>query len=170
MKTITGDLIQLAKEGHFNSIGHGCNCQKNFGAGLAKQILNHLPIAYEADKEFHNPQLGDISIGFDIKYNLNIVNCYTQIWYGKPFGMNGRNYIKEDTIKARYEAIRQSMRKINEKFSGDHIGLPLIGAGLAGLEWRTIERYIREELVDMEITIVKLPKNSNKNYKKYRKK
>lgn len=173
MKTIKGDLIKLAKAGKFNVIAHGCNTQNNFGAGLAKQILEHFPIAYEVDSETYNPQLGDISIAYDIESNINIVNCYTQIWYGKPYGINNRNHKKEDTIKARYEAIRECFRKINEQFAGDHIGLPLIGAGLSGLEWTTIERYIREELVDLEVTIVKLPKSKRKgkeNSKKYKNK
>lgn len=163
MKKVKGDLIQLAKYGEFDLIAHGCNLQKNFGAGLAKQMLKHFPISYEVDKETYNPQLGDISIAYDTSYDLNIVNCYTQIWYGKPFGLNNRNNHKQDTTIARYEAIRQCMRKINEKFAENKIGLPLIGAGLSGLEWKTIERYIHEELVDMDVTIVKLPKKKRKN-------
>jgi O-acetyl-ADP-ribose deacetylase (regulator of RNase III) len=170
MRKIKGDLLELAKQGEFNLIAHGCNCQKNFGAGLAKQIANEFPIAYEVDREEYKPELGNISIAYDMKYDLNIVNCYTQIWYGKPYGINDRNHVKEDTIKARYEAIRACLRKINEEFAGDSIGLPLIGAGLAGLEWKTIERYIEEELVDMNVTIVKLPKNSNKKSNKNTKK
>ena len=162
MKTIKGDLIELAKQGEFNLIAHGCNCQKNFGAGLAKQISYHFPEAYEEDKAFYNPKLGEISVAYIQDYNINVVNCYTQIWYGKPYGLNDRNNFVEDTLKARYEAIRECMRKINQDFSGDKIGLPLIGAGLAGLEWKTIERYIEEELVDMDVTIVKLPKNKRK--------
>jgi hypothetical protein len=29
MKIIKGDLIELAKQGHFEDITHGCNCQNN---------------------------------------------------------------------------------------------------------------------------------------------
>ena len=167
MKTIKGDLIELAKQGHFDAIAHGCNCQKNFGAGIAKHILENYPEAYEVDKETYEPKLGDISIAYDSRYDMNIINCYTQIWFGKPYGINERNHHEKDTIKARYEAIRECMQKINEQFAGDSIGLPLIGAGLAGLEWKTIERYIEEELVDVDVTIVKLPNNKkNKNFKR----
>ncbi|HPI82859.1 MAG TPA: hypothetical protein PK122_06550, partial [Candidatus Paceibacterota bacterium] len=35
MKIIQGDLIELAKQGHFEVITHGCNCQNVMGAGIA---------------------------------------------------------------------------------------------------------------------------------------
>lgn len=158
MEIIKGDLINLAKEGRFNAIAHGCNLQHNFGAGIAKQIAINFPIAEQVDKETYEPKLGEISVAFDIKHNLNIINCYTQIWYGKPYKRNSRNFIKEDTSKARYNAIRECMKKINREFSGLHIGLPLIGAGLAGLNWNTIQIYIEDELTDMDVTIVKYKK------------
>jgi len=43
---IEGDLIVLAKEGKFDVIAHGCNCQCIMGAGLAPQMAK----AFGADK------------------------------------------------------------------------------------------------------------------------
>jgi O-acetyl-ADP-ribose deacetylase (regulator of RNase III) len=50
------------------------------------------------------------------------------------------------------------MKKINYKFKGKHIGLPLIGCGLAGGDVTIVKKIIQEELKDCTVTIV--------NYKK----
>jgi O-acetyl-ADP-ribose deacetylase (regulator of RNase III) len=46
------------------------------------------------------------------------------------------------------------MRKINHIFKGNHIGMPKIGAGLAGGDWDRIEKIIGTALKDCQITIV----------------
>jgi O-acetyl-ADP-ribose deacetylase (regulator of RNase III) len=46
------------------------------------------------------------------------------------------------------------MRKMNAIFKGKHIGLPLIGAGLAGGDWEVIKNIIQTELADCNVTIV----------------
>lgn len=50
------------------------------------------------------------------------------------------------------------LRKINHQFHDKRIGLPLIGAGLAGGDWNIIEKIIGKELKDMDVTIVKFKK------------
>jgi len=39
-------------------------------------------------------------------------------------------------------------------FAGKHIGLPLIGAGLAGGDWDRIRVIIKKELKDCNVTVV----------------
>ena len=58
MKLIKGDLIQLAKNGEFDVIIHGCNCFCTMGAGIAKTIKDIFPEAYKADL---NTKKGDRS-------------------------------------------------------------------------------------------------------------
>jgi len=53
-----------------------------------------------------------------------------------------------------YNALTLCLRKINHKFSGHKIGLPKIGAGLAGGDWDIIKTIIERELKDMDVTIV----------------
>ncbi|NJO66011.1 MAG: phosphatase [Richelia sp. RM2_1_2] len=126
MREINGDLIKLAKEKQFDLIAHSCNCQHNFGAGIVKSIATNFPIAEQVDKETFQPKLGDISITYIPEFHLNIVNCYTQIWFGKAFGVNTKNWNKDDTAKNRYAAIKECFKKINEQFTGLHIGLHMI--------------------------------------------
>jgi O-acetyl-ADP-ribose deacetylase (regulator of RNase III) len=43
---------------------------------------------------------------------------------------------------------------MNHIFSEMHIGLPQIGAGLAGGDWETIKQIIKQELKDCDVTVV----------------
>lgn len=154
MNIIMGNLVTLAEEGEFGVIAHGCNCFKNMGAGIAKTIASRFPDALEADLAFETPKLGKMSLGYDQRYNLVIANCYTQHWFGSPYETSQRNKYKQDTYQARYDAIGACMETLNKKFSDDSIGIPLIGCGLAGLDWGTVGEIIEDKLVDVDFTIV----------------
>lgn len=146
-KEIYGNLITLAKEGEFDVIAHGCNCKKNMGKGIAVEVKKKFPQAYVVDQNF-SASLGDISFTEDYEECI-VVNAYTQVYPGKSKYNN-------DTETKRYDAIRESMKKINERYADKHIGLPLIGAGLAGLKWQKVKKILKEELVNMDVTIVRL--------------
>lgn len=53
IKEIKGDLIELFKQCNFDLIVHGCNCHITMGAGIAKQIKDNFPIAYEEDLKYN---------------------------------------------------------------------------------------------------------------------
>lgn len=78
---------------------------------------------------------------------ITVVNSYTQYHYGA----NHKDGVKKPVD---YEAITMCMRKINHTFKGQHIGLPKIGAGLAGGDWDRIKTIIQSELKDCEVTVV----------------
>ncbi len=147
MKTIKGDLIQLALEGKFDVIIHGCNCYCEMGAGIAKSIKEHFPEAYDEDcrtRKGSHDKLGNISYVTVTRNNhsIMIVNGYTQFHYSGPRG------------KADYDAIWSVIRKVKETFSGQRIGYPKIGAGLAGGDWEIISKIIEEELDGEDHTLV----------------
>jgi len=147
MKTISGDLIRLAQEGQFDIIAHGCNCQCQMGAGIAKGIKATFPEAYEADcrtAKSDRDKLGTCSSAECSVASgaVVVVNAYTQ------FHWRGRG------VKADYDAIRSCMAWIRREFSGRRIGLPKIGAGLAGGDWSTILEIIYDELDGEDVTIV----------------
>lgn len=142
MKTVRGDLIKLAKKGEFDVIAHGCNCMCVMGAGIAKSIRGTWPQVYEADKSTirgSKAKLGTCTIASE--GDLIIVNAYTQ------YGWRGRN-------NADYDAIRKCMAWIAKQYSGRRIGLPKIGAGLAGGDWKLISSIIEDELGEEDVTIV----------------
>ena len=152
---IDGDLIKLAKQGNFDVIAHGCNCKSTMGAGIAPQMAK----AFGCDKFWMErlgitiTKLGNIDYQHVIigEKELTVVNAYTQYNYG-------RNHSDGDAIPFSYEAFTLCMKKMNNIFKGKHIGLPKIGAGLAGGDWSLIEKIINKELKDCKVTVV--------NYKK----
>jgi hypothetical protein len=78
---------------------------------------------------------------------LTVCNLYTQYSYG-------RNHKDGVSKPIDYEALTLCMRKMNVLFKGKHIGLPRIGAGLAGGDWNRIKTIIQDELIDCKVTIV----------------
>lgn len=144
IKYTTGNLIDLAFEGHFDVIVHGCNCMHTFGAGIAKEIKTRIPQAYQADLKTDRAdhrKLGTLSAckseGF------LVVNAYTQYGYG-----TGR-------VQIDYNALRKAFKLLAEKVPVKmRIGVPRIGSGLAGGDPVVIENIIKEEMINHNVTIV----------------
>ena len=117
------------------------------GAGIAKTIKAKFPEAYRADCETtkaERTKLGTFSAATVETKNgpLTIVNGYTQFhWRGKG-------------ILADYDAIRSVMKGVKDQFSGQRIGYPLIGAGLAKGDWDIIGQIIDKELDGEDHTLV----------------
>lgn len=173
---VEGDLIKLALEGKFDVISHGCNCFSNMGSGIAPQMVK----AFCADRPMYGFSLeskdgkykGDINKLGQIQFaelvildngqvltnwledriprgsvKLIVVNSYTQFGYG-------RNHTNGSDIPLDYDALTLCMRKMNHQFKGKHIGLPMIGAGLGGGDWKRIKAIIQAEFKDCDVTVV----------------
>jgi O-acetyl-ADP-ribose deacetylase (regulator of RNase III) len=148
MKTIKGDLLNYGKNGTFDVIIHGCNCQNTMGAGIAKSIKRAFPDAYKADqatRKGDRKKLGSYSsASVELEgHTLTVVNAYTQFHYGGS------------GVRADYNAIRKVFALIKQDFSGARIGYPLIGAGLARGDWSLISQIIEEELEGEDHTLVR---------------
>lgn len=148
-KEIEGNLITLTKQGEFDVITHGCNCMCNMGAGIAPQM----------DKAFgcsmypleHPNTLGDMNKLGQIEHRVFTVSN------GKPVHVVNSYSQYSPSVKLKpldYEALTLCLRKINYTFKGKHIGLPKIGAGLAGGDWDRIKEIIQTELKDCDVTVV----------------
>lgn len=178
---IEGDLIKLAKAGHFDVIGHCTNCFNIQGGGIALPMSRtfHTDRFIKEGKEFE----GDINKLGTIDYEdfllvtntngmivpimtrfsnandqnhpiLTVVNMYGQFGLGGKFG-NSPYGIPFD-----YDAFRMCLRKINHIFKGKHIGLPkLIGCGLAKGDWEIVLDIIITELKDCDVTLVNFNPN-----------
>ncbi len=147
MKRVKGDLIVLALAGHFDVIIHGCNCFCTMGAGIAKQIRDNFPRAYQADLKTglgERQKLGTYSCSRIVNgtQSFTIVNGYTQFnFYG-----NG--------VLADYASIGNVFTAVKNDFSGERIGYPKIGAGLAGGDWSIISGIIDTALEGENHTLV----------------
>lgn len=166
MPKISGDLIALAKSGYFDIIAHGANCFCTMGAGIAKKISQEFPQAFEADlktKRGDRAKLGQLSFAKitleDSGKTLLVANLYTQYFWGrvKP---------PQETQTHRYTAISQALRELSKIAPPDaRIGLPRLGAGLAGGDWEKIEEIIAQRLPSA--TIVELPQHISKLQKSH---
>lgn len=147
MKIIQGNLITLAKQNYFDVIVHGCNCFCTMGAGIAKAIKSEFPEAYEADCQTakgDKSKLGTISYALIERdgMNLTVVNGYTQ------FNYSGSRVLVD------YDAVASVFSLIKQQFSGQKIGYPKIGAGLAKGDWQIISSIIERELASEDSTLV----------------
>jgi O-acetyl-ADP-ribose deacetylase (regulator of RNase III) len=142
---VKGNLVKAAKQGKFDVIAHGCNCQCTMGSGIAKEIRKVFPGAYTVDcktKKGDASKLGSCTVAHYSK--VDVVNCYTQIRYGKR-----GTYVN-------YDAVRSCMKWINDNYKGKKVGLPKIGCGLAGGSWGVVRLIIEEELTDVDLTVMYL--------------
>lgn len=139
MKNITGNLIELAKDKQFDVIVHGCNCFNTMGAGIAYQIKRAFPSAYLVDQATilgDKSKLGTISLSYDSRYDLYIVNAYTQF-----------NTSTMETV-VDYDALEHCFKQIKTLFHTKKIAYPAIGCGLAGGNWDIVSKIIDITLTD----------------------
>jgi O-acetyl-ADP-ribose deacetylase (regulator of RNase III) len=161
MNTVRGDLIELAKAGDFDVIIQGCNCQCRMGRGIALTIKQQFPEAYAADRQTTIGDRGKLGNFTSVQivgkaapaqnqdgFKFTIVNGYTQFdWQGEG-------------VLADYDAIRSVFRQVKQQFTGQRIGYPKIGAGLARGDWETIVRIIEAELAGENHTYVEFVSQS----------
>lgn len=148
---VKGDLLELAKEGKFDAIMHGCNCFHTMGAGIAYQIAQTFPPAFQVDKRtrYGSPKkLGNFS-SVIVNGKLLIVNLYTQFHPGPEFNLAALEIALFRWTNTYY---RPDLR----------IGVPQIGAGIGGGNWSNIKPVIEKYLNSYNTTIVYYEPRSSK--------
>ena len=119
---------------------HGCNAKGVMGSGIAKQIKEDFPKAfndYVSHYKKHGLHLGEVIPSDNV--SKIIFNAITQQSYGRDVG---KRYVS-------YDAIRDSLKWINGYLSEmddmPEVAMPQIGAGLGGGDWEIISSIIEEE-------------------------
>ena len=131
IKHIKGNLIDLAEQGEFDIIVHGCNCQNTMGSGIAKEIRERYPQAYDVDNTYHRAicidfdgqviqKLGNYTVAY-MDNDVTIINAYTQF-----------HYLPRGVDHFEYDSFNLILRKLLVGYSDKRIGFPYIGMGLAG--------------------------------------
>lgn len=151
MKTVTGNVLDLADIGEFDVVIHGCNCQHTMGWGIAGQIAIRYKEAVEADLDTpRSPQkLGGFSKAVinTERNDFFLFNAYTQVYPGND---------------ARLAAIKESFTKIRGWLESNNLGnlriaYPKIGCGIGGLRWEDVAPVIDEVFEGLDHTVVVLP-------------
>ena len=145
LETKYQDLLDAFDTNEVQTIIHGCNCFRSFGAGIAKSIKERYPKAYEADLNTGHGdknKLGHYSY-VKLSDDKTIINAYTQYAYGR------------NKVNADYDAIRKVFILLEEKYRNSNmlIGIPMIGAGLAGGDWEKISAIINNVTPSLNIIL-----------------
>lgn len=132
-----GNLLDLAEKGKFDIIVHGCNCFNTMGSGIAKEIRERYPDAYEADtnysaqvgKNWNYMKLGNYSATdvFSNAGKFKIINAYTQYNFNGS-SINGEVF--NDVFE--YDSFKLILQKLLHFYGNYDFGFPWIGMGLAG--------------------------------------
>ncbi len=136
---IKGDILKSGCK----LIVHGCNAQGVMGSGLAKQIKEKYPKAYEDYVEMcrempEESLLGSVNFSEQDDGTV-IANAITQLNFGK----DGRRYVSYDAIDECFEDIALYC-EVNDIME---IAIPRIGAGLGGGNWEIIESIIKQNFL-----------------------
>lgn len=140
MITKKGNILTSVKEGF---IIHGCNAQGVMGSGIAVQIKNQYPEAFQKYRDIYLERgliLGEI-IPVKVTDKLCIINAITQKYYGSDPTVLYANY------RAIQDAFTKTNRFIQESNLPKQLNFPKIGAGRANGKWSLIK-----EIIDFQIS------------------
>ena len=151
-----------------NAIAHSCNTRNIMGGGIAKQIKDRYPEAYEADTKAYNTEYdqdgqyvhwlskfskAEINSKFLPDGKRYIYNMYNQA----NLGGDRRQVLYEDFWQA-LKRVEQDLYKMNvEKHEYDPSAPPVLGlpygisCGLAGGNWGIIKAMIEDIFLDSPI-------------------
>ena len=137
MRIIKGDLLDCEA----NHIAHVANCWHTMGGGIARQIREQYPEAYEADletKKGDRGKLGTFSVAHIPDENKWIYNLYGQYGYGGG------------AVNVEYPALEKSLWSLRDHLedkpnTGIILGFPTrIGCVLAGGDWTIVKPMVEK--------------------------
>lgn len=145
VKYVKGDLFDT----DCDIIAHGCNCRGGYGSGVAYMMAMRYPKAREMYLEKFEDEgwkLGDVQ--FVRTHDGKVIaNCATQA-----------AYLPRGKCHADYAAIHASMNAVRDFAKTNHksVAIPKIGAGLAGGDWKVIEKILNRVFSDYDVTVYHL--------------
>lgn len=141
--------VSSANSPHEKVLVHSVNCQGVMGSGIARQIKQAFPWAYDDYRKYYelNGKTAWKLLGTNCnsrgRGNLLISHLHSQSSYGK----DGRRYVS-------YDALDECIEKLSKTYSKTHqLIMPKISAGLAGGSWPVIEGIINTHLKDHHVAV-----------------
>jgi O-acetyl-ADP-ribose deacetylase (regulator of RNase III) len=124
LKHTKGNLLDLAEQGAFDIIVQGCNCYCTMGSGIAKEIKERYPEAYQVDVLTEKGSVMKLGNWSEVDTgSFTIINAYTQ------YGFNAGGAM-EDLFE--YTSFKLILQKLWALHGNKDFGFPYIGMGLAG--------------------------------------
>jgi O-acetyl-ADP-ribose deacetylase (regulator of RNase III) len=150
LNIVEGCLIKSLKKGEVDVILHVVNCQKTWGAGLAKNLKKEFPEAFESYMKCCSSVKVPVdllgSVDFPLGNTLKphgVVSLFAQERYGR------------DRRHLDYGALALSLSRLQGLLrSGDKVGVPhLMGCGLAGGNWEVVSELIEGLLAKQGVKV-----------------
>lgn len=138
-------------------IAHGCNALGIMGAGVAKQIKQTYPKAFEVYHQKHAREglvLGEVVPW--VSADRIVLNMITQQAFGNQSGVVYVDY--EQGVRKCMRALENSARRHHQAKAGPFfespvVAMPKIGAGYAGGDWSIIAAIIEEEVQAVSVIV-----------------
>lgn len=145
-----GDLLEYFRNKEVCCLLHVTNCQGVMGSGIALQIKNQFPEAYDAYKHQEDVdgglKLGSVSIGM-IGVDQAIFNLNAQHLYG-----HGDRHLNYEQFYICLERVKNWLNFL--QFDGS-IGIPSkMGSDRAGGAWSIVKAMVDEVFKDHDVLIV----------------
>ena len=147
IKYIEGDLFNnIPKQTVI--IPHICNDCKRWGSGFVVPLGNTYPKAKESYLSWQEGSLAHTQL-VECENNVTVANMVAQR-DTRPTYENDK-----EIPPIRYEALRVCMFDVQKraKDTNAKIICPMFGSGLAGGDWKRIERMIHEIWKDLDVTV-----------------
>lgn len=146
-----GNLVTALLNKEVDFMLHVCNCQNNFGSGIAKEVRERIPDAYKVDTFFS--ERGGNNLGDYSASTSGVINLYAQEFYGKV-----GSHFKKYGHQLDYNALIKSIRSVSECVCrNDVIGIPYkMGCDRAGGNWDVVLHIIEVILKDFKVIIYQL--------------
>ncbi len=133
-------------------IAHCANTKNVMGSGIALQIKEEYPVAYEADTAAaaaKKNQLGQFSVA-TLPNGRKIVNVYAQGEYGME-----KRQLDYEAFYIAFEELHRLMLEAKEKGRTHILGIPkFIGCFRAGGSWRVVNAMLEEIFLDSPIKLI----------------
>lgn len=131
LERVTGNIIDMAENGHIDYLVHGCNCFNTMKSGIAGQLAKRYPSVSSADKctiRGDRKKLGRYATVLvrTLDAEFIVVNAYTQYAYGTY-----KDHFEYDAFASILSNLKVHLESLGVQ--GERvIGFPYIGMGLAG--------------------------------------
>lgn len=156
VENIKGNLLDFPNGS--NVISHVANCKVTMASGIALQIKEEYPVAYEADQkaaENGENQLGLFSVA-TLSNGKRIINSYCQFDYG-----TNRRQLDYEAFYVCFSRIKELLEDAHKEGRIYALAVPkFIGCNRAGGSWRIVETMLLDlfELSPIKLTIVEYSK------------
>jgi len=142
----------LLEQSDLSAIVHQCNLMHIFGAGIALEIKETFPEAYEADKQTPKNDISKLGkYSYAITPTFLIFNMYSQLG------------LSRHTRTTSYSHMEIAFKKIKNDLQNNIFGLKMpitlgmpykIGCGLGGGNWEDVEKIIKNVFTDATFDVI----------------